>query len=1057
MSTAPDGLVSLAWPTRTGYGYRVETSSDLTTDAWQPLATFYGNGGTLSIPVAQITPPGAQPPPAGPPVNVRSAHFTLRAFPGMNKTLVVWNQPGQTGLSQVLLDGTDFSTVLNLPLFFGKFADPANGIDYLLSFVILGGDFDPAYDLLTPALLSPEETERLAWFTDRLAEVKAAMEAAQANGQATNNVPATNAGSGGPGVQMFFRLVELYQDSDGDGILDHHERDVTGTDPWDADSDNDGFSDGAEFEAGSDPHNANSTPANDPGGPPGSDLPFDGDQDEDYIPNALDADPLDKHVDWERRAFPNFIVLPIPDSVGRTLEAVNNRGEVVMNLEGIGNASYWKPGAEKPVDLPIGDLEIATSIYSHMDGNTPVRVPVTFTISRVIAHDINDAGVIVGEGIFYPDVPLPGTSPGGGGKTTSTSTTGPDNSLTIAIRWTDPESDPTLVHPGVVEKGDWGGILLSSTAVEINEAGTVRGEADYAIPAGDPNAEPPFEIRRVSALWTGGQGVGEGKPLYKPEEPVPSPLPLITSMAREQSHFTGSSDGAALWEEWKANPTHPFPEAGSRSVRISKVPNGSQAIAGDLRLMLRNHYGNFEPALRTYGNGFAVTESGTVWFMDQTSSPSVPSLWNPLESGAVSSRTTPQPLAVSRIADVASKDVAIAESPSGNVLLLPVGALVTRNSIQARIIGPAAHPLDDWRFGRDLRVAKFGGGDFIGSRMFLEKEPDAFRLFLCGLPLDFSPKVTVRTSNLPEFAVAHNDNATAVTLTYDPLLGGFATKTMFLATGDGDDDYSSSAGQDGDNIGADDQPEDRSHKLLIGGRFIVDELQYKADKPPVTVDAQFPLPLHASVTINIIPVMIGGLPALPDSEIDVDIEAAREVYSQVGLQLNINVGHPITVPGTVLVGEQNLSLNLVDGLDIPDPGGSMVRAALTDEEKAFLTHAATSGIGDIQVFYIRKFNAVPSGSDDTVGGFAYIPYEVDGSEFDPGTFRNSIIIARDPRDRYTLAHELGHVLTADLHVEEPNNLMFAFGSENGDITDSKRLSDDQESVILMSPLLDDND
>jgi len=131
MSTAPDGLVSLAWPTRGGYGYRLETSSDLADDSWQPLATFHGTGGTLAIPVARIPLPGAQPPPPAPPVDLRSAHFVLRTFAGLNKTLVAWNQPGQTGLSQVLLNA-DFSSIVNLPLFFGKFEDPANATDYLL-------------------------------------------------------------------------------------------------------------------------------------------------------------------------------------------------------------------------------------------------------------------------------------------------------------------------------------------------------------------------------------------------------------------------------------------------------------------------------------------------------------------------------------------------------------------------------------------------------------------------------------------------------------------------------------------------------------------------------------------------------------------------------------------------------------------------------------------------------------------------------------------------------------------------------------------------------------
>jgi hypothetical protein len=223
----------------------------------------------------------------------------------------------------------DFSPIVNLPLFFGKFTDAPNASDYLLSFTIIGGTFHPSFDAFTLAALNPDETDRLAWFTDRLAEVKLAMEDAQANGQATNGVPAAGGDPGG-GVHLFFRIVESYADADGDGLLDHHERDVTTTDPYLSDSDHDGFSDGEEFAAGSDPNDPSSTPATVGSGgvPPGSNLPPDEDQDGDGKLNAVDADPLDQYVDWERRPFPNFVVLPIPDSTGKTLAAVNNKGEV---------------------------------------------------------------------------------------------------------------------------------------------------------------------------------------------------------------------------------------------------------------------------------------------------------------------------------------------------------------------------------------------------------------------------------------------------------------------------------------------------------------------------------------------------------------------------------------------------------------------------------------------------------------------------------------------------------------------------------------------------------
>lgn len=54
--------------------------------------------------------------------------------------------------------------------------------------------------------------------------------------------------------------VPLLVDSDGDGLYDHHEETLYGTDPNAWDTDSDGYSDGDEVRSGSSPHDLNSTP-----------------------------------------------------------------------------------------------------------------------------------------------------------------------------------------------------------------------------------------------------------------------------------------------------------------------------------------------------------------------------------------------------------------------------------------------------------------------------------------------------------------------------------------------------------------------------------------------------------------------------------------------------------------------------------------------------------------------------------------------------------------------------------------------------------------------------
>jgi len=651
MNTDATGLVSFDWATRAGYGYEVETSPDLT--HWQPLASFHGNGATFSLPVAQIAPPGQPVPPPSPANPLHSAHFALRIFPDQARTLIAWTQPGSTVLSQALVSA-DLRNLTDLPLFVGKFTDAPNATDYLLSFTFVSGPFHADFEAFTLAALTTEESGHLAWFTDRLEEARLAMVDAQASGRMSNSLPTTAAGTSG-GVEVFFRVIESYLDSDGDGLYDHHEIGYVGSDPWLSDSDHDGYTDKEEFDAGSDPHDAASTPGTGGGTPPTEVLPEE-DFDQDGIANDLDADPLDPNVDWGKRGFPHFAILQIPGAVGLIPQAVNNNGEVVLNTPYLEDGYYWKPGQALPTPLAIGDLEIETMLYDDEDENgDPVLLPFTFRIVRAEAHDINDAGQIVGSGLFL--------APGNSGSTTYPAGYG----LTVALQWANGSATPTLVHPGKIDAAEWGTLILNSGALEINEQGTIRGWAEYAVPAGDPEAKPPFERRSVPTLWTAVRIGLEGLELFAPGA-TPSPPPVITSMARDASFFTGSSGVAAYWEEWKRLPTHTFLPAGYETVRLSALPNGRPGLAGNQRLMLFSKTGRWEPALRTYDGAFDLTTDGTVWFH----STGQPALWHPLKHCTLTALNSVHGHEFGYVNDVASSGVAVAQTNHSKALLLPV-------------------------------------------------------------------------------------------------------------------------------------------------------------------------------------------------------------------------------------------------------------------------------------------------------------------------------------------------------------------------------------------------
>jgi hypothetical protein len=68
-----------------------------------------------------------------------------------------------------------------------------------------------------------------------------------------------NNGYSGPAYWYYLRIEDL-NDTDGDGLRDWYETNIYGTDPNDADTDNDGISDGIEVENGSNPLNPSSPP-----------------------------------------------------------------------------------------------------------------------------------------------------------------------------------------------------------------------------------------------------------------------------------------------------------------------------------------------------------------------------------------------------------------------------------------------------------------------------------------------------------------------------------------------------------------------------------------------------------------------------------------------------------------------------------------------------------------------------------------------------------------------------------------------------------------------------
>ena len=224
------GLLYLNTTTDIGRGYQVEWSPDLTAATWKPalVRPAEGTGGRLAFYLGQR--PEAD---GAPPVHPSRRDFTVLAYPD-GTSLVQW--PGADGsmirrrvaldfrrvprqAAAVLPTATVFTrtqlrdTVAALPV--SGTEDPDPDVRAALSELV------EAYPLLPYA--TPDFVMRQA------------------------------ASSEMPTGTRFWRVRQVEQDTDADGLSDFDEWHDRGTDPTTADSDGDGASDGAEVTAGTSP------------------------------------------------------------------------------------------------------------------------------------------------------------------------------------------------------------------------------------------------------------------------------------------------------------------------------------------------------------------------------------------------------------------------------------------------------------------------------------------------------------------------------------------------------------------------------------------------------------------------------------------------------------------------------------------------------------------------------------------------------------------------------------------------------------------------------------
>ena len=292
------------------------------------------------------------------------------------------------------------------------------------------------------------------------------------------------------------------------------------------------------------------------------------------------------------------------------------------------------------------------------------------------------------------------------------------------------------------------------------------------------------------------------------------------------------------------------------------------------------------------------------------------------------------------------------------------------------------------------------------------------------------------------------------------------TEGLLLVSDDNDDDHTQG------NIPADDSDDDRTHKVELGGRVVISDINltirgnnysFPSFSGKKTVEIKKTLNVDVILVRNHVSqngvVTVASNPPISEAALKTILENDRAVYSQLGVDIQFNlttVNPPAYVQGM---------FDLINGLD---RGGN----SLSQEERTLLDAYGTPGTtNDLKIFVVKQFN------QSSALGYAIAPFFY--TSFSDRKYHNNMFVHANPNaqnnsdkgianpgDRWTAAHELGHILTNMGHypsehppwtnVERTNvmipggNVGFVYGQGSTPLLDSKRWVKSQETIILNS-------
>lgn len=349
-----------------------------------------------------------------------------------------------------------------------------------------------------------------------------------------------------------------------------------------------------------------------------------------------------------------------------------------------------------------------------------------------------------------------------------------------------------------------------------------------------------------------------------------------------------------------------------------------------------------------------------------------------------------------------------------------------------------------WTAASELRVAKWENAwvsstgtfrtDFIDT--FVGKEPDRFRIRVGTdeLPSPYDEFFIETTGGDQE---EHDDDPTKTTLVLDPgspNLGipskGFLSKPMILVSDAVDNTFQNANAAD-----------DQTHIASLGSTVLIRSRESDGE-----IVFQRPVQSRASVQVHSVIVTPNG--ALDEDLLLValdDIEQAREIYSQVGVDLF----------GTVEFASVPSGVDLSDGLLLDT---TTTLGQLSAEALSLLDVFATpSNQNDIRCVYVASEISTGQTASGAARGMAF-PF----GWANASSFQRTFLVSLESYEKTVWSHELGHILLDGEggHPSRPGNLMRATANYSSDAgsysTNTRRLTEEQESMMYSKGVLQVN-